>query len=203
MLELAADVGLPVLTVPSARELSDGRTQVNCVREVEPEDVLGREPIHLDEAGIEAGIRGKTVFVTGAGGSIGSELCRQVARYGPACLVLFELNEFNLYQIEQEFAERWPQLPVVRLIGDVRTRADAPGARPVAAAGGVPRRGLQARAADGAGERLCLRAQQHAGTWHWRAAAAECGVERFVLISTDKAVNPTNVMGPPSAPRRW
>ena len=75
-------VGLPVLTVPSARELSDGRAQVNRVREVEPEDVLGREPIRLDEAGIAAGIGGRTVLVTGAGGSIGSELCRQIARYG-------------------------------------------------------------------------------------------------------------------------
>ena len=196
VLELAADVGLPVLTVPSARELSDGRTQVNRVREVEPEDVLGREPIRLDEAGIEAGIRGKTVFVTGAGGSIGSELCRQVARYGPACLVLFELNEFNLYQIEQEFAERWPQLPVVRLIGDVKDLAQMRQA--------LGRWQPQVVFHAAAYKHVPLMEQENAfacvrnntlGTWHAALAAAECGVERFVLISTDKAVNPTNVMG--------
>ena len=155
--------GLPVLTVPSARRTARRQRSVERVRDIEPEDLLGREPVQLDEAGIAALLRGKTVLVTGAGGSIGSELCRQVARYGPARLVLYELSEFNLYSIEQELGERFPQLPLVRLIGDVKDlahlRADL---RDVAAAGGVPRRGVQARAADGGGQRLGRAAQQHA-----------------------------------------
>ena len=111
--ELAASTGLPVLTVPSADELQAG-TQVNRVRDIEPEDLLGREPVQLDEAGIGECLHGKTVLITGAGGSIGSELCRQVARYGPARLVLYELSEFNLYTIEQDLSERFPQLPLVK-----------------------------------------------------------------------------------------
>ena len=166
------------------------------MREIEPEDLLGREPVQLDEAGIAATLRGKTVLITGAGGSIGSELCRQVARYQPARLVLYELSEFNLYSIEQDLSERFPALALERLIGDVKDLAhlrhtmarDAP-------AGGVPRRGVQARAADGRGQCLGGAAQQHAGHHHAALAAAEAGAERFVLICTDKAVNPTNVMG--------
>ncbi len=96
-----------MLTVPSSEELQAG-TQVNRVRDIEPEDLLGREPVQLDEAGIDACLHGKTVLITGAGGSIGSELCRQVARYGPARLVLYELSEFNLYSVEQDLAERFP-----------------------------------------------------------------------------------------------
>ena len=105
--ELAAQTGLPVLTVPSSEELQAG-TQVNRIRDIEPEDLLGREPVQLDEGGIDACLHGKTVLITGAGGSIGSELCRQVARYGPARLVLYELSEFNLYSIEQDLSERFP-----------------------------------------------------------------------------------------------
>ncbi len=119
-LELAAATGLPVLTVPSAAELADPQRRNQRVRDIEPDDLLGREPVQLDEAGIEHTLRGKTVLITGAGGSIGAELCRQVARFSPLRLVLYELSEFNLYSIEQELSERFPQLPLVRLIGDVK-----------------------------------------------------------------------------------
>ena len=87
-LALAAPTGLPVLTVPSASELRDGGAAVERVRDIEPDDLLGREPVQLDEAGIGGVLAGKTVLVTGAGGSIGSELCRQLARFAPARLVL-------------------------------------------------------------------------------------------------------------------
>jgi FlaA1/EpsC-like NDP-sugar epimerase len=103
----------------SAEELRSG-DQVDRVRDIEPEDLLGREPVQLDENGIGEVLRGKTVLVTGGGGSIGSELCRQVARYQPARLVVVELSEFNLYTIEQDLALRFPQLEVVKLIGDVK-----------------------------------------------------------------------------------
>ena len=114
--------------------------------------------------GIGEALHGKVVLITGAGGSIGSELCRQVARFGPARLVLYELSEFNLYSIEQELSEAWPQLPLARLIGDVKDLAHLrAGLRALAAGSGVPRCGLQARAADGGRQRLGGAAQQHAG----------------------------------------
>ena len=88
-----------MLTVPSADELRDGKSAIERVRDIEPDDLLGREPVQLDEAGIGVVLQGKTVLITGAGGSIGSELCRQVARFQPARIVLCELSEFNLYSI--------------------------------------------------------------------------------------------------------
>ena len=196
-LALAGEVNLPVLTVPSAEELRDGDAVVDRVRDIEPEDLLGREPVQLDEAGIAETLQGKTVLVTGAGGSIGSELCRQIARFGPSRLVLYELSEFNLYTIEQDLGERFPTLELVRVIGDVK---DLPHLRGVfecwrpqvvfhaAAFKHVPlmEEDHNARAA------LC---NNTLGTFHAALAAAESGAERFVLISTDKAVNPTNVMG--------
>jgi FlaA1/EpsC-like NDP-sugar epimerase len=194
--DLAAATGLPVLTVPSNEELQSG-APVSDVRDIEPEDLLGREPVVLDEAGIDAVLRGKTVLISGAGGSIGSELCRQVARYGPARLVLYELSEFNLYTVEQDLALRFPSLPLTRLIGDVKDlthlRATMAKWRPhvvfhAAAYKHVPLMEEDDNASQ------CLR-NNVLGTYHAALAAAEHGAERFVLISTDKAVNPTNVMG--------
>ena len=194
--ELAASTGLPVLTVPSTDELQSG-APVNRVRDIEPEDLLGREPVQLDEAGIAGTLAGKTVLVTGAGGSIGSELCRQVAHYKPARLVLYEQSEFNLYTIEQDLTEHFPMLPLTRLIGDVKDlehlRRTFERCKPhvvfhAAAYKHVP------LMEDDDNAWACLR-NNTLGTYHAALAAAEQGVERFVLISTDKAVNPTSVMG--------
>lgn len=194
--DLATRAGLPVLTVPSVSELQDGSARIERVRSIEPEDLLGREPVVLDEPGISGLISGKTVLVTGAGGSIGSELCRQLARYGPSRLVLFEQSELALYQIEQQLAELHPHLPLVRLIGDVKQRAQ------ITHACMAYRPQLVLHAA--AYKHVPLMEDENAwlalhnntlGTWHAANAAAEAGAERFVLISTDKAVNPTNVMG--------
>jgi FlaA1/EpsC-like NDP-sugar epimerase len=195
-IELASATGLPVLTVPSFSELRKGTARIERVRDIEPEDLLGRDPVKLDEAGIAEFITGKTVLVTGAGGSIGSELCHQVALYGPARLVLYELSEFALYQIEQKLSELHPHLPLVRLIGDVRNldhlRATFAAQRPqiifhAAAFKHVPL--MEEENAWAALQNNTL------GTWNAATAAAQARVERFVLISTDKAVNPTNVMG--------
>lgn len=195
-IEQASSIGLPVLTVPSASELQDGSARIERVRNIEPEDLLGREPVQLDEAGIAELVSGKTVLVTGAGGSIGSELCRQIARYGPGRIVLYELSEFALYQIEQQLGELHPHLPLVRLMGDVKNlehlRSTFTKYRPqlvfhAAAFKHVPL--MEDENAWAALQNNTL------GTWHAATAAAECGAERFVLISTDKAVNPTNVMG--------
>jgi FlaA1/EpsC-like NDP-sugar epimerase len=196
LLERAAQTGLPVLTVPSADELREGR-DVNRVRDIEPEDLLGREPVQLDEAGIGEVLHGKTVLITGGGGSIGSELCRQVARYAPARIVLYELSEFNLYTIEQELSQRWPHIELVRLIGDVKDLEHLRRAferwKPevvfhAAAYKHVP-------LMEEEGNALAALRNNTLGTWNAAQAAAECGTQRFVLISTDKAVNPTNVMG--------
>ncbi|WP_374675011.1 polysaccharide biosynthesis protein [Ideonella sp.] len=194
--ELAGASGLPVLTVPSAEELRQG-SGVERVRDIEPEDLLGREPVVLDEAGIAQCLAGRTVLVTGAGGSIGSELCRQVARFAPARLVLYELSEYALYSIEQDLQGAFPHLELVRVIGDVKDlahlRATLGHWRPqvvfhAAAFKHVP---LMEEAHNAA---AALR-NNTLGTYHAALAAAEHGAERFVLISTDKAVNPTNVMG--------
>ncbi|MBN8505276.1 MAG: polysaccharide biosynthesis protein [Burkholderiales bacterium] len=185
-----------VLTVPSSEELRSGR-RPEQVRDVQPEDLLGREPVQLDEAGINEALGGKVVLITGAGGSIGSELCRQVARFGPARLVLLELSEFALYQVEQELSESFPHLPLSRRIGDVKDleglRSSFASERPqvvfhAAAYKHVP------LMEEPANQWACVR-NNTLGTYHAALAAAEVGVERFVLISTDKAVNPTNVMG--------
>ena len=195
-LELAGGTGLPVLTVPGVEELRAGRARIERLRDIEPEDLLGREPVALDATGIERVLAGKTVLVTGAGGSIGSELCRQVARHRPARLVLYELSEFNLYSIEQELRETAPALELVALIGDVKDsrhlRATCAEWRPqvvfhAAAYKHVPL--MEERNA------LAALRNNTLGTAHAARASAECGAERFVLVSTDKAVNPTNVMG--------
>ncbi len=193
---LAAATSLPMLTVPSVSELQSGSARVERIRAIEPEDLLGREPVVLDEAGIAELVSAKTVLVTGAGGSIGSELCRQLARYGPARLVLYELSEFMLYQIEQQLAELHPGLPLVRLMGDVKDlghlRSTFNAYRPqlvfhAAAFKHVPL--MEDENAWAALQNNTL------GTHNAALAAMESGAERFVMISTDKAVNPTNVMG--------
>ena len=186
--------GVPVLTVPSARELQDGMRQK--LRDMEPEDLLGRAPVQLDEAGIGEVLAGRTVLVTGAGGSIGSELCRQIARYRPARLVLYELGEYNLYRIEQELGEAFPDLELVRLIGDVRDEAHLRASfmqwRPEVVFHAAAYKHVPLMERDNAWAAL---RNNTLGTWLAARAAAECGAKRFVLISTDKAVNPTNVMG--------
>jgi len=195
-IDLAAATGLPVLMVPSASELQDGSARIERVRSIEPEDLLGREPVQLDEPGIAELLAGKTVLVTGAGGSIGSELCRQVARYGPARIVLYELSEFALYQVEQQLSELHPGLPLVRLIGDVKDlphlRATFARLAPDLIFHAAAFKHVPLMEDDNAWAAL---QNNIVGTFNAATAAAEAGVGRFVLISTDKAVNPTSVMG--------
>ena len=190
--EAIGAAGLAAMTVPALDDLLAGRVAISAIRKVELEDLLGRERIELDEAGLSGLLQGKTVLVTGAGGSIGSELCRQISRFGPRQLVFLEQSEFALYSIEQEFAG----MPVSCVVGDVR---DAERMKAVFAAS---RPDVVFHAAaykhvplmEGANAWEAVR-NNVLGTLTVARAAAAVGASEFVLISTDKAVNPTNVMG--------
>jgi len=195
-IKLCNQAGLKVLTVPAFDDLLSGRVSISQLRPVELDDLLGRDPVTLDTAGLHELIAGKTVMVTGAGGSIGSELCRQIAHFGPGTLMLYEQNEFALYTIEQEMRAARPDLACEFLIGDVRDagRLDEVMSRyhpavvfHAAAYKHVPLLELR-NAWQGVRNNV-------AGTCCVARAAQQHGVSKFVLISTDKAVNPTNVMG--------
>jgi FlaA1/EpsC-like NDP-sugar epimerase len=191
-MELAAAGGLGVLTVPAFSDLLSGKFAISQVRAVELEDLLGRDRIELDEAGLHGLLHDKVVLVTGAGGSIGSELCRQIVRVGPRKLVFLEQSEFALYSIEQEFAGR----PVACVVGDVKdaARMEAVFAehRPDVVFHAAAYKHVPLMECANAWEAVKNNVQ---GTLNVARAALAAGSGEFVLISTDKAVNPANVMG--------
>jgi FlaA1/EpsC-like NDP-sugar epimerase len=194
--EICTQAGVRLLTVPSLDDIMQGRVAVSALRQIEIEDLLGRSPVSLDTAGLDAFLGGGTVLVTGAGGSIGAELCRQIARYRPACLVMLEQSEFALYRMEQEFAETFPDLSVACVIGDVK---DA-GRMDEVMSTYLPRVVFHAAAYKHVplmehGNAFEAMRNNVLGTQVCGEAAMAHGVEKFVLVSTDKAVNPTNVMG--------
>ena len=193
---LAAQAGLKVMTVPSFDDIVSGKVTVSQLREVELDDLLGRDPVVLDNAGLSGFLSGKAVLVTGAGGSIGAELCRQIARFGPARLILFELSEHALYQIEQEFRIAHPGLSIVCAVGDARNRARVEQIlreyRPRVVFHAAAYKHVPLMEEVNSWEAL---QNNVLGTHVLASAASKAGVQEFVLISTDKAVNPTNVMG--------
>ena len=184
------------LTVPSFDDLMSGKVAVSQLRAIELDDLLGRDPVVLDDAGLHGLLTGKIVMVTGAGGSIGAEMCRQVARFAPATLVLFELSEFALYTIEQELQQTFPALNFVCLIGDVRDAARVDEAmqryHPSVLFHAAAYKHVPLMERDNAWQAI---RNNVLGTWTVAHAAQQHGVDKFVMISTDKAINPTNVMG--------
>ena len=187
---------LDVRLLPGMANLISGSVGLSDVRRVSPEDLLGRDAVQLDNAGLHQLLQDRVVLVTGAGGSIGSELCRQIALIGPARLVCFDLSELALYTLKEEFASRWPTLSIVCAIGDVKNaqRVDEimRTHHPAVVFHAAAYKHVPLMEEVNAWEAVCNNTW---GTYVVGRAAIEHGVEKFVLVSTDKAVNPTNVMG--------
>lgn len=195
VLTALSDLPVHVRTLPGLSHLANGVVKVEDIREVEIEDVLGREPVQANEALLHQNIADKVVLVTGAGGSIGSELCRQILAQKPKTLVLFELSEFALYAIERELTLMQAPVTIVPVLGSV---LDANKLNRV-----CRRFGVQTVFHAAAYKHVpMIEMNPAAGVWNnvfgtlrTVEAACQCGVETFVLVSTDKAVRPTNVMG--------
>ena len=201
VIEICNKARVQVLTIPKFNSVAlapaaSGKTVPAKIRRVAVEDLMKREAVVLDDAGLHELITDKVIMVTGAGGSIGSELCRQIASYQPSMLVLFEQNEFAMYQIEQTLRDAFENLPIASVIGDIKN------ARRVNQAMHQYSPSLVFHAA--AYKHVPLMEESNAweavqnnvlGTLIVAKSAIEYGVKKFVLISTDKAVNPTNVMG--------
>lgn len=187
--------GVHVRALPSLDHLMNGKVSMSDVQEVDIADLLGRDPVAPNPSLFARNIQGVTVLVSGAGGSIGSELCRQILSAGPRRLVLLELNEYSLYAIERELRERWPEADIVPVLGSVMDQArverlmrhqQVVTVYHAAAYKHVPL--VEANPFEGVRNNAL-------GTYRMACAARAAGVLTFVLISTDKAVRPTNVMG--------
>ncbi|MCL2831164.1 MAG: polysaccharide biosynthesis protein [Betaproteobacteria bacterium] len=196
VIEAATAAGLSVQTVPAIADLLSGRVPVSQIRRVELEDLLGREEVALDDPGLHRLLAGRVVVVTGAGGSIGAELCRQIAAFEPARLICLELSEYALYAAMQEFSARYPHLPLTGLIADIKNsaRLDRIFAqyKPDVIFHAAAYKHVPLMEAANAWEALTNNAL---GTLRLLEAAERAGAGKFVLVSTDKAVNPTNIMG--------
>jgi len=195
ILELCHTAGVDCKTVPGLGEMIEGHGLTGQIREVAVEDLLGRTPVRLEEGRIRASIEGKLVMVTGAAGSIGSELCRQIAYFRPAGIVGFEIAESPLFEIDHEMKLSFPDVPFYAEIGSIQNRARIEE---------VLRKYRPAAIYHAAAYKHVPLMESHVfeavennvfGTYNVAAAAAENGVEDFVMISSDKAVRPTNVMG--------
>ena len=195
ILRICSTTRCKIQTVPGIYQLVNGEVSVSKLRSVDVQDLLGREPVHVDMGQIGAFISGRVVLVTGGGGSIGSELCRQITKRGPKQLIILDIYENNAYDIQMELRRECPELDLRVLIGSVRNQSRVEHIlrtyRPelvfhAAAHKHVP------LMEDSPNEAI---KNNVFGTYNMAKFSAQYGVKRFVLISTDKAVNPTNIMG--------
>lgn len=195
LLEICKETNCKLRSLPGLYQLANGDVNVSKLRDVEVEDLLGREPIRVDMDSILGYVQNKVVLVTGGGGSIGSELCRQIAAHKPSQLIVFDIYENNAYDLQQELKENFPELKLTVLIGSVRNTNRINSVFETyhpdivyhaAAHKHVP---LMEDSPNEAVKNNVF------GTWKTAMAAAENHAQKFVMISTDKAVNPTNIMG--------
>ncbi len=195
ILNICKETGCEMKILPGIYQLANGEVAISHMKEVAIEDLLGREPIQTDLEEVFRYLNGKTILVTGAGGSIGSELCRQIARHHPGQLILFDVYENNAYEIQQELKAKYPKLNMEVLIGSVRD------SRRINQVFAQYRPEVVYHAAAHKHVPLMEDSPREAiknnvlGTYKTAYAAMKNGCKRFVLISTDKAVNPTNIMG--------
>jgi FlaA1/EpsC-like NDP-sugar epimerase len=195
-IELANQLGLEVLTVPAIDDLISGKVSVSQIRKVDVEDLLGRDAVKLDSSGLQKLIDHQTVMVTGAGGSIGSELCRQVVKFNPGILICLDISEFSLYQLEQELSAQKLPTKLVYVTTDVKNKTRLANLlaeyKPSVVFHAAAYKHVPMMETGNVWEAL---SNNVIGTHTLAQACKEAGVAKFVLISTDKAVNPTNVMG--------
>lgn len=195
ILNICKESGCELKNLPGVYQLVNGEVTVGAMKDVSVEDLLGREPIKVNMDEIFQYLSGKTILVTGGGGSIGSELCRQIAGHGPKQLIIFDVYENNAYEIEQELRRNYPGLNLVVLIGSVRD------SRRINSVFETYKPDIVYHAAAHKHVPLmetspCEAIKNNAiGTYKTAYAAMKNGCQKFVLISTDKAVNPTNIMG--------
>ena len=195
-INIANESDLTVLTVPAFDDLMSGKVSISQIRKVEVEDLLGREPVMLDDQGLHALIENHVVMVSGAGGSIGSELCRQIAKFEPSLLICFDISEFALYQLEQNFSDIAPNIQIAYIVGDVknerRLKILMQRYHPSVVFHAAAYKHVPMMEKENVTEAL---SNNVVGTYTLAKVSKECGVKKFVMVSTDKAVNPTNVMG--------
>ena len=195
ILEICQETGVKTRVLPTTEEVINKQGAMNSMRDVQIEDLLGRDPVHLDNKNINSLIKNKTVLVTGGGGSIGSELCRQIVKYDPKRLVILDIYENNLYDIEMELRAEYPKLNLEAIVASVRDKARLNNVfetyKPEIVFHAAAHKHVPLM------EKSPLEAIHNNvfGTYNVVNCADEYGVEKFVLISTDKAVNPTNIMG--------
>ena len=195
ILNICSKTGCEIQVVPGIYQLVNGEVSVSKLRKVEIQDLLGRDPINVNIDEILRYIGGKVIMVTGGGGSIGSELCRQIAKSNPKQLIIFDIYENNAYDIQMELKRKYPDLDLITLIGSVRNTARLDYVL------GTYHPELIFHAAAHKHVPLMEESPNEAiknnvfGTYKMAQAADKYGVKKFVLISTDKAVNPTNIMG--------
>jgi FlaA1/EpsC-like NDP-sugar epimerase len=196
ILNLVNKIKLEILTIPGIGDLMSGRLNVSQIRRVDVEDLLGRETVELDNSGLENLIADKVIMITGAGGSIGSELSRQALKFKPHLLICFDLSEYALYQLEQSFISDQPQAKILYIVGDVknelRLRKIISQYQPSLVFHAAAYKHVPMMENDNVTEAI---SNNVLGTYQFAKSCLDLGVEKFILVSTDKAVNPTNVMG--------
>ncbi len=194
--DLANMLNLEILTVPAIDDLMSGKVNISQIRKVDVEDLLGRDVVQLDNSGLQHLIEHNTVLVSGAGGSIGSELCRQILKYKPSRLVCLDISEYALYQLEQELHRDFNATQLVFVTGDVKNEQRVKHLlseySPMVVFHAAAYKHVPLMETNNVAEAL---SNNVLGTYVMASASMLAGVEKFVLISTDKAVNPTNVMG--------